>query len=601
MLFRTIALSSALALALPAAAEELPVFVADEIVVTPTRTPLTVEQIVGDVSVITAREIAEAGQTTLIELLQSQPGIEIAQQGGTGTNAAIRIRGGNPGHTLVLIDGLRVGSATVGTTPLESVSLDQVERIEILRGPASSLYGADAVSGVIQIFTKRGLGEPKVSALLGAGSHGLIKGDVSYGGETGATRFSLGAGYARTDGGFSAARPGTYGFMPDDDGETRHSAHLNLDHALGAAHRIGFTGFYNRSQVDYDAGTADDYAVNHVNGLSAWWKSRLADGWESSLLIGLGQNHTKNYGGSPGSIDTDQVQYQWQNDFRLPLGNLTASLERVEQEVHANTDYSKPRRTVNAGQAGYQAQWGAHALQASLRHDDYSDFGGHTTGMAGYAYAFAPAWRVSASYGTSFKAPTFNDLYWPDTPYFRGNPNLEPEKGRNLEIGLRYLQGRTQFSLTAYRNRVDDLIVYVYPTMENVDSAKLDGITLSGQTVLWGTRIRASMDRQAAEDASTGKGLPYRAPLHGTLDISRSFDRWEIGAALVASDRRYPDPYSAEKLAGYALVDLRADYRFSPQWKFIARINNALDADYQLSAGYNTPGINGFMGLEYNE
>jgi vitamin B12 transporter len=601
MLFRSTALSAALVLALPVHAEEVPVFIGDEIVVTPTRAPQKIEQIIGDVSVITASQIAEAGQTTLIELLQSQPGIEIAQQGGAGTNAAIRIRGGNSNHALVLVDGLRVGSATAGTTPLESISLDQIERIEILRGPASSLYGADAVTGVIQIFTKRGSGEPRISASLGAGSHGLVKGDVDYAGESGATRFSLGAGYGRTDGGFSAARPGTYGYMPDDDGESEQSAHLNVEHALSVGHSIGISGLYNRSRVEYDAGTPNDYAINHVNDVSAWWKGHLAEGWQSKLLMGLGQNHTQNYGGSPGKFDTNQIQYQWQNDFRLPVGGLSASLERLEQEVDAAVDFSQSRRTANAGQLGYQAQLGAHTLQASLRHDDYSDFGWHTTGMAGYAYAFAPAWRVSASYGTSFKAPTFNDLYWPASPWFHGNPDLKPEEGRNLELSLRYLQGRNQFSLVAYRNRVKDLIAYVYPTMENVGRARLDGITLSGQTEFRGVRIRASIDRQEAVDAITDKGLPYRAPLYGKLDVSRSFDRWEVGASLVASDRRNPDPYSTQKLAGYALVDLRADYHYSPQWKLFARINNVLDANYQLNAGYNTPGINGFLGLQYSE
>jgi vitamin B12 transporter len=582
-------------------ADVLPEFVGDTIVVTPTRMPERAHQVVGDITVITADELASAGQTSLLEVLQSQPGLEITQEGGAGANASLRIRGGNSGHTLVLIDGLRVGSATVGTTPLESIALDQIDRIEILRGPASSLYGADAVAGVIQIFTRQGSGAPRLSASLGAGSHGLLQGQVNYGGQTGATRFSLGAGYSRTDSGFSSARPGTYGYHPDLDGDEKRSAHLNAEHAINDHHRVGFTGMVNRDTVEYDAGTADDFARNDVNSISAWWNGRLTEQWTSQLRVGLGQNHTENFslGTSTGRFDTDQMQYLWQNDFALSEGTLTASIERNEQEVNASTAYTRTRRTVNAGQLGYLGQWGPHTLQASLRNDEYNDFGGHTTGMAGYAYALSATWRASGSYGTSFKAPTFNDMYYPATSFFQGNPDLQPERGRNLELALRYQDHRDRLGLTAYRNRVEDLIVYVYPTMENVDRATLEGITLDGDTELAGVRVQASMDWQQPTNDATGKVLTYRARQHGTLDLSKLFDRWELGVTLVASGSRYTNAANTQSLPGYARLDARVNYRIDPEWRVLLRINNMLDADYQLVAGYNTPGVNGLLALQY--
>jgi vitamin B12 transporter len=600
----TLALALGAVFIASAHAETLPEFIGETIVVTPTRTPQKSSQVIGDVTVITSRQISEAGQTTLVELLQKQPGVELTQYGGAGTGADIRIRGGNPGHTLVLIDGLRVGSTTLGTTPLEGVSLDQIERIEILRGPASSLYGADAVAGVVQIFTKQGKGAPKISAHAGGGSDGLLQGGIQYGGQIGANRFSLGASYASTDGGFSAARPGTFGFNSDDDGDQKHSVHLNLEHAFNPAHSIGFTGLYNRDRAEYDSGTADDYAINYVNSLAAWWAGRLSNNWQSRLSIGQGQNHTANYslGASTGNFATDQTQYQWQNDFGLPLGELTASLERLEQKVDASlVAFSQTRRTVNAGQVGYQAGIGRHALQASLRHDAYSDFGGQTTGMAGYGFDFTPVWRLTASYGTSFKAPTFNDLYYPVTAFFQGNPNLKPEQGRNLELGLRYQQGANFLSATAYRNRVKDLIVYVFPTMQNVNRATLEGLTLAGHTELAGLRFNASYDWQNAEDEATDKELTYRAQNYGTLDVSKILGNWDIGAALVASGKRYTNNANTSKLDGYARLDVRANYRMTPEWRLLARVNNALDADYSLRAGYNTPGVNGFVGVEYRQ
>ena len=596
-----LALALGLLFASSAYADTLPEFVGDTIVVTPTRTPEKASAVVGDITVITAQEIAAAGQTSLVELLQAQPGVEVAQQGGPGTLAAVRIRGGNSNQTLVLVDGLRVGSATAGTTPLENIALDQVERIEILRGPASSLYGADAVAGVIQIFTKQGHGTPRPSVTVGVGNHGLLQGQVNYGGETGNTRFSLGAGYSRTDGGFSAARPGTYGYSPDQDGDEKRSVHLNVEQTIDDRNQIGLTAMANRDFVDYDAGTAKDVAHNQVNDVAAWWKGRLTGLWTSQLRVGLGQNHTENFSlGIPtGRFDTDQTQYLWQNDFALSGGNLTASLEHNDQHVSSDTAFTATSRTVNAAQLGYLGQWGAHTLQASVRHDDYSDFGGHSTGTVGYAYAFNTAWRASASYGTSFKAPTFNDMYWPVTLYYQGNPALQPEQGRNLEMALRYQNHANQLGLTAYRNRVKDLIVYVYPSMENVNRATLEGITLEGGTELAGVRIRASMDWQQPTDDATGKLLSYRARQHGTLDVSKVLDRWELGATLVASGSRFADAANTRRLPGFARLDVRAQYRINPEWKALVRVNNVLNADYQLVAGYNTPGINGLLALQY--
>lgn len=598
----SLALALAAGLVAPACAETLPVFTGDTVVVTPTRTPQSAASVIGDVTVITASDIAAAGQTSLVELLQAQPAVEITQSGGAGAAAGVRIRGGNPGHTLVLIDGLRVGSATLGTTPLENIALDQIERIEILRGPASSLYGADAVAGVIQIFTRTGQGAPHLSGQVGVGSHGLVQGNVQYSGRAGDTRFSLGAGHARTDGGFSAARPTAFGYNPDDDGDRKTSLHLNLDHALGARHSVGLTALANRDRVEYDAGTANDYARNSVNAVSAWWKGQLTEAWRSWLSAGLGQNHTDNFslGASTGRFDTDQRQYQWQNDFALPVGELSASLERLEQQVDASQIvYTQRRRTVNAVQAGYRADLGAHAVQLSLRRDDYSDFGGQTTGMAGYAYAITPAWRLGAVYGTSFKAPTFNDMYYPSTPFFVGNPALQPERGRNAELSLRWRQAYSHAGLTAYRNRVEDLIAYVFPTMQNVNRATLEGLTLAGGTEIAGTRIEASLDWQNAEDRATGKLLPYRARRHGSLDMAHDFGALELGATLVASGPRFVNAANTRSLGGYARLDLRASYAVRPDWRLIARVNNVLDADYALVENYNTPGINGFFGIEY--
>ena len=596
---------SAIALAVTTLAQAAPsAYPLDDIVVTATRTPLPVKQVIGAVTVINQEQIRNAGQTTLVELLQAQPGLEITQSGGAGAVAGVSIRGANSNQTLVLIDGLRAGSVTLGSTPLENVSLDQIDHIEILRGPASSLYGADAIGGVIQIFTKQGSGTPHATAALGLGTQGTVNGRVGYSGQTEATRFSVGAGYDKTNGGFSAARPGTFGYVPDDDGDRKRNASLSIEHALTAEHSIGLRGFYNYDRVDYDAGNASDYANNQVNGVSAYWKGKLATAWQSRVLIGQGANLTDNFsnGVSTSKFNSRQTQYQWQNDFTLSSGVLSASLERNEQKVDSTTAFSVTSRTVNAGQLGYQTTLGAHSLQASLRHDDYSDFGGHTTSNLGYGYAISPLWRATASYGSAFKAPTFNDMYYPLSFGYQGNPNLKPETSRNGELALRYAAGINAFSIAAYQNDVRDLIQInsSFSTVENIAQARLRGIELSGATQLAGVNIKASYDWQNPENRATGNILTYRAQRHGTLDLSRSFGALELGAQVIASDKRYTNASNTNTLPGYALLNVRARYKLTQDWSMLARVNNALDKDYQLVKGYNTPGINAFVGVEYN-
>jgi vitamin B12 transporter len=606
---------SAIALAVTSLAHAAPAtYPLDDIVVTATRTPLPVKQVIGDVTVITQEQIRNAGQTTLVELLQGQPGLEITQSGGAGAVAGVSIRGANNNQTLVLIDGLRVGSLTLGSTPLENVSLDQIDHIEILRGPASSLYGADAIGGVIQIFTRQGSGMPRLTAALGLGTQGTVNGRVGYSGQAGATHFSIGAGYDKTNGGFSAARPGTFGYSPDNDGDRKRNASINIEHALTAEQSVGLSGFYNYDRVEYDAANpntflpaANVYANNQVNGLSAYWRGKLNTIWQSRLLIGQGANLTDNFGDgvSTGKFNSRQTQYQWQNDFTLATGVLSATLERNEQKVDSTQTFTHTSRNVNAIQLGYVAHIGQHDLQASLRRDDYSDFGGHTSGTLGYSYAINPAWKLTTSAGTAFKAPTFNDMYYPNIGFYVGNPALQPERSRQFDVGMRYQQGVNQFSVTAFQNRVTDLITYdssalPTPTMSNIGEARIRGVELSGATQLAGINIKASYDWQNPENRATGNILTYRAQRHGTLDLSRAFGALQLGAQVIASDKRYTDAANTSSLSGYALLNLRARYKLTQDWSMLARVNNALDKDYQLVQGYNTPGVNAFVGVEYS-
>ncbi|MDR3391496.1 MAG: TonB-dependent receptor [Sulfuriferula sp.] len=593
---------SVIALAVSSCAlADTPTYELDDVVVTATRTPITTEQATSDISIISQEQIRNAGQSTLTELLQAQPGVELAQSGGAGSLSSLFIRGANSGHTLVLIDGMRIGSATSGLTPLESIALDQIDHIEILRGAASSLYGSDAIGGVIQIFTKQGAGTPRLNAAIGLGSYGTNQLRAGYSGQSGDTRFSMGAGYDKTNGGFSATRPSNvYSYNPDNDGDEKYSAHFNLDQRINTGNNVGLISLYNRDRVEYDASnTTNDYAINEVNSLAAYWKSQFTSAWRSRLQIGQGQNNTHSFGAYPGVNNTKQTQYQWQNDFTLPIGTISASVERNEQRVDATTAYNYTGRNVNSAQLAYMATIGAHSLLAAVRHDDYSDLGGHDTGNLGYGYALNSAWRLTANAGTAFHAPSFDLLFYPGY----SNPNLKPEQSEQFDLGAHYRHGVDRFGVTAFENRITDLIVSGPPDYlpYNTSKARIRGLELSADTILAGLQLHASYDLQDPRDETTGNMLARRARQHGTVDISKTIGAWNLGAQTIASGMRYDDPANSTRLGGYTLVNLRAAYQVAAEWRLFAKLNNVFNKDYETVSGYNTPGANLFVGLEWQQ
>ena len=596
----------ALAISAPAAqaaTEEISLYRGEEVVVTATRTPQPVGELLNDVSVITAEEIARAGQATLTELLQSQPGVEIAANGGLGQQASIFLRGANSGHTLVLVDGMRVGSATLGATAIEHIPLGQVQRIEILRGPASSLYGSDAIGGVVQIFTKGGSGAAGTNLSAGAGSYNTQSVSGGASGEANGTRFGVQAGYISSDGFSAVANPANRHFNPDKDGYRNANLTANLAHRFAPDQELGLSVFSANARTHYDdRPAADDYQDHRLSAYSFYSRNRLNERWESELRIGATADDSVAVDGYPGSFRTDQNQFYWQNNIAAGIGLLTVALERVEQKVTSSTSFNQTRRANNSALFGYQGRFGKHSLEASARHDENSQFGSNDTGMLAYGYRFTSQWRASASTGTAFKAPTFNDLYWPNA----GNPNLQPERARNREVAVRYDDSRQTAAVVAFDNQVSDLIAWapVSPgswtwTPANVNRASLRGTTFSWAGRLDNLRLDANLTLQQPEDTVTGKLLINRAKQHGALKIGRSAGPWDVGGELMFSGERFGDAINTQRLGGYGVVNLTASYALSKALTVRGRVNNLFDKQYQLVRDYNTPGANVFIGLHY--
>lgn len=584
---------------------------AETIVVTATRQVQRANELLSDVTVIGADEIRQAGPAaTIADLLARQPGIEIDSRGGPGTAGAVMIRGANGGHTLVLVDGLRVSSATLGEASWGYLPLSEVDRVEIMRGPASSLYGADAIGGVVQIFTRRGKGAPAFTAEAGYGSWETRSLKAGVSGSADALAYSLQVADQRSDG-FSATTPKSSAYNPDRDGYAMRNASASLAYTIASGHEVGANVLYSDGWNRYDAfdyatmSGASDYRQDQtVAAYGAYSRNRLLPGWTSLVRVGRGTDDSRQFqdGRQTSTIRTDQDQIQWQNDVLLPVGKALLAVERVKQKVSGDVAYAVSERTIDSWLAGWTGRVDDHRLQFNLRNDENSQFGHKTTGFAGYGYQFTPAWRASVAYGTAFRAPTFNDLYWPDA----GNPNLRPETARNREAAVHYEAAGQHASATYYHNSVDDLIDWapIAPGSwiwqpANVHKADLEGLTLAYAGRVAGFDLRASADFQDARDADTDKQLRYRAREHGSLSVGRTEGPWNWGVEVAGTGKRYNDTANTQVLGGYGVVNLLGGYAIDREWSLFARADNVFDRKYERVATYATPGANVFVGVRY--
>jgi len=579
----------------------------DPVVVTASRSPQRLLDLVADVTVLDAEQIASGGLRGVVALLARQPGVEIIQNGGPGSTSGVFLRGANAAQTLVLIDGMRVASASSGAAALEAIPPDQIERIEILRGPASSLYGADAIGGVIQIFTKRGRTGFHADASASYGTYETAAASAAIAGGNATASGALSAAGRRSDGFNAIVNPANFSYDPDRDGYRDASVSAHGELRFAADHSLSVQYFRNRLDNQFDAGDAfDDRTITTVTTWQAALEDRLTTAWKSRLSAGEGNDESvSKFATGDFPFETRQRQYAWQNDVMLPAGDLTLALERREERVDASAGFAVSSRDTNAVTGIYRLLAGEHAVQANLRHDDSSQFGGKTTGALAWGYRFAPGWRVTASAGTAFRAPTFNDLYFPGF----SNPDLSPETSRNIEAGL-YANGWAgamywQAGALAYRNRVRDLIVFQCDASftclpNNVANATLEGVTLTADLLWEGTTLHASLDLQSPTDDDSGHLLPRRARRHGAFSVSQPLGPTRVVAEVVASSARYDDAENLRRLGGYAIVNLALEWALDTKTTLFVRGENVFDHDYALAADFATGGARVFAGFRWS-
>jgi len=591
----------------------------DNVVVTATRTAITADAALAAVEVIDRKDIEQSSARSLPELLRGRAGITLVNQGGLGKLSTLFLRGTESDHTLFLIDGVRVGNATSGLTSLQDIPLAQIERIEIVRGPRSSLYGADAIGGVIQVFTRRGEGSPGLRgrAGIGVGSNGFR--EASAGLDLRGARGGVGIDLAHqsTDG-INACRgyfdPDTFagagcfivpGTHTDRDGYRNNSATLRADYAPTDAWQFDARALRATGHNEYDGDYADNSdIVQQVVGGSVRWKASEAT--QLKLSVGRNTDTSDNYVDSTfaNRFDTTRDSASLQGDFGIAAGQvLTAGFDWLRDRADVRDPWSpfSAARGNRAAFAQYQGKAGAHDLQASLRRDDNDQFGGKTTGGVAWGYGFSEGWRVTASHATAFKAPSFNELYYP----YYGNPLLRPEAARSSELSLRHDRGGWQFQLNAYRNDIDALIVYdtTIFAANNIEAARIRGVelTASGQLGAWS--LRGQVGTLDARNLSTGpnhgKRLPRRPQRSARLDLDRDLGDLGFGISGIAEGARWDDVANTLRVAGYGTVDARVTWRFAAGWSLQASLVNAFDRRYDTTAYYNQPGREWSLGLRW--
>ncbi|HEY4082922.1 MAG TPA: TonB-dependent receptor [Burkholderiaceae bacterium] len=591
----------------------------DQVIVTGTREAQPLRNSTADVVLIDADTIRDSGMGTIEDLLRAQAGLQVARNGGPGQSSGYFMRGTGTSSTVVLIDGVRVGSASLGQAELESISLAQVDHIEVLRGPASSLYGADAVGGVIQIFTRRGTeGTPRVTGNLAVGGYGSSDGNVSVSGAQGGFDYAASIGQERSDG-VSTLRPNDQfgNYNPDKDGFKRTVGSAQLGFTPAAGHRIGINisesklnGQYDGSQYlppDYTADATPDFRNHLKTDVAAInYRGEISSFWTTTLQVSSNTDDSRSGGTVLARYKTERDQYTWQNALHFsPDQQVVLAYEHLKDSVAADDYGTQYSRNNNALVAGYSGRFGDAGLEASVRHDDNSVYGGNTTGSLGASYALNSKLKLRALVGTSFRAPAFNDLFYPGY----GISTLQPERGRSAEIGLAWQAGGSSASATVYRNKVRNLIGYdpdpngtdcpagYFGCAGNTSRAKLQGATLSAGQRWGGLNLRANVDLLDARDENSGARLARRAAHQESLMADYDAGNWTVGASLVDVGAR---PDGSANLGAYALIDVRATWHFLPQWRLEAKVLNVADRDTQPVRDYQGLGRQAWIGLRFD-
>ncbi|BBA33596.1 vitamin B12 transporter BtuB [Methylocaldum marinum] len=584
----------------------------ETVTVTATRTERSVEESLASVTVIDRDEIERRQAQSVQEVLRGVPGLSITNSGGLGKNTSVHLRGTESDHVLVLIDGVRAGSASSGTTAFQDIPIDQIERIEVVRGPRSSLYGSEAIGGVIQIFTRKGGEGFKPYLSFGAGSHSMYKATGGVSGGDDRAWYSLSGSRIETRGfnacagrPFSLGGGGCFTRQPDDDGYHNTSGSARAGYRFDNGLEIEGNLLHAEGENEFD-GTQQNRSTFVQQMVGGRLKYSPFEFWTTTLRAGRTLDESDNFMDRrfSSTFDTQRVNVTWQNDFALTEGHLfTLGLDYYNDQVDGTTDYVVDSRDDKAGFAQYQLTLGGFDAVLGTRVDDNEQFGVYPTGNVALGYGFDNGIRLSASWGRAFKAPTFNELYFPNF----GNPALGPETSESWEVGISGQHLNVAWALNGYHTEIDDMIATVCGPArcfaENLDRARILGLEAQASTRLWGFDIAANLSlidpENLSEGANNGNRLPRRAQTMFRFDLDRSVGPVRVGTTVYGEGRRFDDVANTQRLAGYVTVDLRASVDLYRGLSLEGRVANLLNKQYQTARFFYQDDLNFFLTVRY--
>ncbi len=566
----------------------------EPVVVTASRA-LAADTTLRDATVITREDLDASGALSLAEVLQRRAGVEVRATGGPGQPQGIFIRGAGTAQTLVLIDGMRAGSATVGTTSIENIPIEMIERIEVVKGPMSSLYGSEAMGGVVQIFT-RGKAVPHLFASSSYGSDNDRRAAAGITTVEGGTSVSLSLGARKVDAPSATTERVPFCHDPDRDPYENAFASLRASQRLWQGEVIALEAFASRGRTHFDGcsgpGDPTDRNDQTIAGARITSSTHFTREWASRLSVGQGRDKLEIRGAFPDRFETRQDQASWVNQFTIAGGSVVAGAETLRQKVISDverTAFSATRRNTHSVFAGLNQAWEGQRIEASARRDDDDAFGKRNTGSVGYGMAWPGIGRISTTVARGFRAPTFFDLYGPASDFYQPNAQLRPERNRSREITLRAEPAAPiRWHITAFDNRIEDLIVYVAPTVLNVKTARIRGAELGAEGEAWGVRWSVALTLQRPRDEETGLRLQGRAERFGTLEASRAFGAWTAGMTVSASGNRFDSTTESpqSRLAAHAVVDARLRYAVDKHVSVELAATNLGDKRYESAVGY---------------
>ncbi|GIU48473.1 TonB-dependent receptor domain-containing protein [Shewanella sp. KT0246] len=572
----------------------------ETIVVTGTRFDSSAEKQLTVINTIEREEIDSLSPKSVVDVLEQLPGLSVTRNGGAGQNATVSIRGTSSGHTLVLVDGLRIGSATLGSINFGAISPQNIERIEVVKGPRASVWGSDAIGGVIQIFTRK-LDGGEWYASAEAGSNNYVRGSLGGGIKHGDGSSTISVSSESSDG------YDVYNGTPeeaDDDGYDRIGINVIGSQNVSEQWQVNWNMQYDTGNNQYDdtygMGSSDESDFdNYLWNLGTQY---TGERYTSKFNLGQSQDSNTNFRGDNPDVpksdyETTRDQISWTNQY-LATESLTLIGGADWYNESVTGDYENDERNVIGVYALAQYNWSNFLFEGAIRYDDVENIDNETSYNLSAAYQFSESWRLTASTGTGFRAPTFNDLYWPGS----GNPDLVSETSTNNELTLNYNSKAVQAYISVFQNEIDNLIAWAPNETgmwmpANINEAKIKGAELSLNARIAQLDHKMSYTYLDTSDETTGEELVGRSEHEFDYSIGYQWQNFDVMVNYHHQSERYSG-YGAY-LDAYDTLDVSLGYLFAEKWQVRLKANNVFDEEFSSVNNYNNSGAEYFLSLSY--